>query len=160
MAAAGWRQPRLWGMEKAAMEYQIRQQADSVGRGEDIPTRASLAFATLGDSSALDLIIRYDAPCDRQYLRVHRRYLETRRQRGESSELAKPQPEVAPQPEALEGLTWQPARDPLSRSHLNKRTKNNQTNPTTHCKQSNPVTRTRCNPGKRMKSAVILTSGF
>jgi hypothetical protein len=47
MAVARWRQLRLWGMEKAAMEYQIRQQADGVGRGESNATRASLAFQTL-----------------------------------------------------------------------------------------------------------------
>jgi hypothetical protein len=41
IAAARWRQLRLWGMEKAGMEYQIRKQADGVGRGEDNATRAS-----------------------------------------------------------------------------------------------------------------------
>jgi hypothetical protein len=92
MAVARWRQLRLWGMEKAAMEYQIRQQADSVGRGENNATRASLAFCTLGgDSRSLDLIIRYDALCDRQYLRAHRRFLDIRRHRdGKTNEPLKP----------------------------------------------------------------------
>ncbi len=61
------------------MEYQIRQQAHGVGRGENNATRASLAFQTLGgDSRSLDLIIRYDALCDRHYLR-HRRFLDIRK---------------------------------------------------------------------------------
>ena len=93
MAVARWRQLRLWGMEKAAMEYQIRQQADSVGRGESNATRASLAFQTLGgDSRSLDLFIRYDALCDRQYLRAHRRFLEIRRHRDKTNEPPGPTP--------------------------------------------------------------------
>ena len=149
MAAARWRQLRLWGMEKAAMEYQTRQQADSVGRGEDIPTRASLAFATLGDSRTLDVIMRYDSLCDR------------------------------PSTSARTGALWKcgviaanhrrpQSRNPKSRSrqgtrsfrsHLNETMKNHQTNPTTHCKQSNRQTRTRRQPDKPMTPAVILTSG-
>jgi hypothetical protein len=85
MAAAQWRQFRLWGMEKAAMEYQIRKQAGTVGRGEDNATLASLAFQTLSDDSrSLDLFHRYDSVCDRQYLRAHKRFLELRRSRGAS----------------------------------------------------------------------------
>ena len=105
MAVSRWRQLRLWGMEKAAMEYQVRQQADSVGRGESNATRASLAFQTLGgDSRSLDLMIRYDALCDRQYLRAHRRFLDIRRHSGRNtSEPSEPVSEsettpVAPQP--------------------------------------------------------------
>ena len=80
MAVARWRQLRLWGMEKAAMEYQIRQLAGGIGHGENSATRASLAFQTLGgEARSLDLFIRYDALCDRQYLRAHKRFLEIRR---------------------------------------------------------------------------------
>jgi hypothetical protein len=84
MAAARWRQLRLWGMEKAAMEQQIRRETESGARGEDIPTRASMAFRSLGEARSLDLIIRYDSLCDRQYLRAHRRFMEMRRDDGES----------------------------------------------------------------------------
>jgi hypothetical protein len=100
MAAARWRQLRLWGMEKAAMEYQTRQQTYSVGVGEDIPTRASLAFATLGEARSMDLIIRYDSLCDRQYLRAHRRFMEMRRDRGISRTPSESTPETGVMPQA------------------------------------------------------------
>jgi hypothetical protein len=115
MAVARWRQLRVWGMEKAAMEYQVRKQADAI-EDEDKPTRASLAFAALGDSRTLDLIIRYDSLCDRQYLRAHRRFMEMRRERGDSPAPSRPQPEVTPRPGAMDleapgpaDLTSQPA---------------------------------------------------
>jgi hypothetical protein len=127
MAVARWRQLRLWGMEKAAMEYQIRQQAGSVGRGESNATRASLAFQTLGgDARSLDLIIRYDALCDRQYLRAHKRFLDIRkidihndmRRPAESPAPAaskptfesepEPQPENSTEPEFSSDPVWDP----------------------------------------------------
>jgi hypothetical protein len=148
MAAARWRQLRLWGMEKAAMEYQTRQQADSVGRGEDIPTRA------------LDLIISYDSLCDRQFLRTHKRFLELRRGRGESSAPSKPQPQVMPQPEAsLEDPIPAPVCEPFMPELPGQSDEIQPNDPTTYWKQSNRPARTRRNPGKRMKSGVILTSG-
>ncbi len=123
MAAAQWRQFRLWGMEKAAMEYQIRKQAGTIGRGEDNATRASLAFQALSDDSrSLDLFHRYDSLCDRQYLRAHKRFLELRRGRGDSPAPApsNPQPEVPPGPEASapekqvpQDLDTQPVWDPF-----------------------------------------------
>jgi hypothetical protein len=92
MAVARWRQLHLWGMEKAAMEQQTRKEVDNGARGEDIPTRASMAFRSFGDARSLDLIIRYDSLCDRQYLRAHRRYLEVGRDRRESAVPAEPKP--------------------------------------------------------------------
>ena len=123
MAAAQWRQFRLWGMEKAAMEYQIRQQADTVGRGEDNATRASLAFRTLSDDSrSLDLFHRYDSLCDRQYLCAHKRFLELRRGRSDSpapppsnsQHEGPPMPAAsAPETPAPDNLDPQPAWDPF-----------------------------------------------
>ena len=43
-----------------------------------------MAFRSLGEARSLDLIIRDDSLCDRQYLRAHRRFLEMRRGRRES----------------------------------------------------------------------------
>ncbi len=115
MAVARWRQLRVWGMEKAAMEYQVRKQSGSIQDGENNPTRAFLAFSSLGDSRALDLIIRYDSLCDRQYLRAHRRFMEMRRHRGEPLSPSKPKPEVTAQHETSESedLTSQQASDPF-----------------------------------------------
>jgi hypothetical protein len=101
MAVARWRQLRLWGMEKAAMEQQIRKEVDNGARSEDIPTRASMAFRSLGEARSLDLIIRYDSLCDRQYLRAHRRFLEMRRGRCESTEPSKPRPRAIRQAELV-----------------------------------------------------------
>jgi hypothetical protein len=79
MAVARWRQMRIWGIEKANMEHQMRAEAeatDDVVR-EDTATRCALAFRTLSDEShSLELINRYEARYDRQYLRAHRRFLE------------------------------------------------------------------------------------
>ncbi len=117
MAAARWRQLRLWGMEKAGMDYEVRNQAHGAGRGEDNATRASIAFRTLSDDSrSLDLINRYDSRYERQYLRAHRRLLEMRDRRGPSPAESRPvepapafesqPPDPVPTPEA-------PPPDPL-----------------------------------------------
>jgi hypothetical protein len=111
MAAARWRQLRLWGMEKAGMDYQIRNQAVGSGRGEDNATRASIAFRTLSDDSrSLDLINRYDSRYERQYLRAHRRLLEMRDRRGPSPAAARP-PKPVP---AAESLSPEPGPTPES----------------------------------------------
>jgi hypothetical protein len=101
MAVARWRQLRLWGMEKSAMDQQIRKEAEATARAEDIPTRGSMAFRSLGESHSVDLIIRYDSLCDRQYLRAHRRFLEIRRDRGESPAPSRPRPGAMSQAEVL-----------------------------------------------------------
>jgi hypothetical protein len=89
MAAARWRQMRIWGMEKAGMDHETRRQADMPGSsascpasGEDNATRAALAFRALSDDSrSLELIHRYDTRYERQYYRAHRRFLEVRDRR-------------------------------------------------------------------------------
>jgi hypothetical protein len=111
MAVARWRQRRLWGMEKAAMDYQVRNQAAGAGRGEHNATRASLAFSALGDSRSLDLFIRYDSLCDRQYLRAHKRFLELRRGCDSPAPApSNPKPEVSPVPEAFAPETPEPGQ--------------------------------------------------
>jgi hypothetical protein len=89
MAAARWRQMRIWGMEKAGMDHETRRQAAMSGSsastsasGEDNATRAALAFRALSDESrSLELIHRYDTRYERQYYRAHRRFLEVRDRR-------------------------------------------------------------------------------
>jgi hypothetical protein len=82
MAVARWRQMRIWGMEKASMEYEMRAQSEARDAAEDHPvedtaTRCALAFRTLSDDSrSLELINRYEARYDRQYLRAHHRFLQ------------------------------------------------------------------------------------
>jgi hypothetical protein len=82
MAVARWRQMRVWGMEKAGMEHEMRRQAEASQSKEDTATRSALAFRTLSDDSrSLELINRYESRYDRQYLRAHRRLLEMRDRR-------------------------------------------------------------------------------
>jgi hypothetical protein len=87
MAVARWRQMRIWGMEKASMDHEMRRQpeiSNSIGLDppEQAATRAAIAFRTLSDDSrSLELINRYEARYDRQYLRAHRRFLEVRDRR-------------------------------------------------------------------------------
>jgi hypothetical protein len=82
MAVARWRQLRIWGIEKANMEYEMRAQSDARDAAdgdpaEDTATRCALAFRSLSDDSrSLELINRYESRYDRQYLRAHHRFLQ------------------------------------------------------------------------------------
>jgi hypothetical protein len=87
MAVARWRQLRIWGMEKASMDHEMRRQpaipnSAELDPPEQAATRAAVAFRTLSDDSrSLELINRYESRYDRQYLRAHRRFLEVRDRR-------------------------------------------------------------------------------
>jgi hypothetical protein len=99
MAVARWRQMRIWGMEKAGMEHEMRRQAEisnsaALDPAEYAATRAAIAFRTLSDDSrSLELINRYESRYDRQYYRAHRRFVETRDRRTPPSV---PAPQPAP----------------------------------------------------------------
>src|ERR1700722_5622456 len=88
MAVARYRQWRIWAIEKASLDHEMRTQAglrQSSARMEGA-TPAALAFKSLSDNSrSLDLMNRYEARYDRQYFRAHRRLLEVqdRRMRNE-----------------------------------------------------------------------------
>ncbi len=135
MAAARWRQLRLWGMEKAGMEYQIRTQAGGLGRNENSSTRASIAFRTLSDDSrSLDLVNRYDSHYERRYLRAHRRFLELRDRRSGPSPASRlpvraqtpqtPEP-PPPTPEPVEEL---PTSEPRISAKRTQQTEENKAN--------------------------------
>jgi hypothetical protein len=93
MAVSRWRQMRIWGLEKAGMDHEMRRQSempnfpaldpdDDDDASTAAATRASIAFRTLSDDSrSLELINRYDSRYDRQYYRAHRRFVETRDRR-------------------------------------------------------------------------------
>jgi hypothetical protein len=98
MAVARWRRMRIRGMEKAGIDYEMSRQSDSVA-AEDSATRAQFAFRTLSDETrSLELINRYDARYQREYLRAHRRFVEVRDRRmppvSEKSETSKGTSEV------------------------------------------------------------------
>ncbi len=124
MAAARWRQLRIWGIEKATMEHQMRIEDDPE---EDPATRCARAFRTLGDNSrALELINRYDARYERQYLRAHRRFLELVDRRTpppapaavQAPQEVIPDPHVAPQADNLQNppdtIAAKQTRQPLT----------------------------------------------
>src|SRR3984957_13408592 len=106
MAVARWRQMRIWGMEKASMEYEMHRQAapsnsNDLDPSEQAATRAAIAFRTLSDDSrSLELINRYESRYDRQYLRAHRRFVDTRDRRTPPSAPTQSEPE-APVPEKV-----------------------------------------------------------
>jgi len=106
MIAALWRRMRIWNMETAGMDHEIRRQAESPNSAEGPATRASLAFRALADNSrSLDLMNRFDSRYERDYLRAHRRFLEVRDARtppsAAKSEPDPPASHVAPrEPEA------------------------------------------------------------
>ena len=82
ITVARWRQMRIWAMERAAMDQQIRKQARQARPGDDNAAHATTAFRTLGDESrSLDLINRFESRYDRQFYRAHRRLLEVRDRR-------------------------------------------------------------------------------
>ena len=128
MAVARWRQMRIWGMEKASMEHEMRAQSEARDAAEgnpveDTATRCALAFRTLSDDSrSLELINRYEARYDRQYLRAHHRFLQLVDRRTPppapapkepeppvpASRRSTPGPQLVPPPESL------PQPDPVS----------------------------------------------
>jgi hypothetical protein len=111
MIAAFWRRMRIWNMETAGMDHEIRRQAESPNSVEGPATRASLAFRALADNSrSLDLMNRCDSRYERDYLRAHRRFLEVRDDR-------KPAPNAAPAPDPAASLPVpQESEAPISAS--------------------------------------------
>jgi hypothetical protein len=65
-AAARWRLLRIWGLEKAGIEDEIRLQDPNA----DPTRRAAMALKTLAERSRfLDLMNRYEVALDRQFSR-------------------------------------------------------------------------------------------
>jgi len=70
MAVAHWRLMRLWSHQKAALALELREQPTNVA-AEDVPTRDSVAFATLGPprTPAASTLDRRETTYDRQFAR-------------------------------------------------------------------------------------------
>jgi hypothetical protein len=66
LAVARWRQERVWTLETAAMENQMRR--PRYDEGDDFPTQAYVAFHTLTQGSrSLELLNRYEVRFERQF---------------------------------------------------------------------------------------------
>lgn len=70
MAAAHWRLMRLWANQKAAVSLNLRAQPTTLA-AEDVPTRDSVAFATLGPprTPSAAIMDRFETSYDRQFAR-------------------------------------------------------------------------------------------
>ncbi len=75
MAAAIWRQGRTIRVEQSILNMQMRNEAQRYPHIANYPDLLNgTAFSNLGDKSRnLDLILRYEAHYDRQFLRAHKR---------------------------------------------------------------------------------------
>jgi hypothetical protein len=68
MAVAHWRLMRLWGIQKAGLQSEMRRQTEDK---HDHATSTADAFRTICDQSrAADLLHRYETCYDRQYARA------------------------------------------------------------------------------------------
>ncbi len=66
LAVSKWRLRRLWDIERAGFDYECDQQTGEVADLQP-PTRASIAFKGLSDSSrSLEMMNRYENRLDRQ----------------------------------------------------------------------------------------------
>src|SRR3984957_5699222 len=120
MAVARYRQWRIWAIEKASLDHEMRTQAGL--RQSSAPmegaTPAALAFRSLSDNSrSLDLMNRYEARYERQYFRAHRRLLEVQDRRTP--------PAVQPSPPvAVPVISTQPEPDlPETKTEFTERTR-------------------------------------
>jgi hypothetical protein len=98
MAVASWRQQRIWNIDRVTMGLQVARECQTTPALDGQHSLANaIAFQHLADGSrALDLIHRYEARYERQYLRAHKRFIEVRDARLKSD----PSPEPAPAPAA------------------------------------------------------------
>ena len=81
MVTSWWRKQRVWGMESARIQYQVKMN-EAMGRVvpvDDPATRTALAVGDLADNSrALDLYLRYETRYERQFHRALHRLLDLR----------------------------------------------------------------------------------
>ena len=72
MAAARWRQLRIWGLQKVALDREIALQDPALGTAE---VRATLAFNKSSPTFDPDLLLRYEVAFDRQFNRALKQLL-------------------------------------------------------------------------------------
>lgn len=134
MIAARWRQLRVQGIEKAAMDLEgdklvadmIRSATPRDAANPNFPEAAACitqAFRTLTDESQLlALINRFDARFERQYLHAHRRFIEVRDRRNPPARTKTlPTPVPAPVPPACPPQSSEAA--PENNNEMTKRTR-------------------------------------
>ncbi len=101
MAVAHWRLMRLWTHQKAAFALELREQPATL-TNEDLPTRDSVAFGTMGPprTPAASTMDRFEITYDRQFarsLRLLRWEQQMRRRTAEVVENTADVTEIEPQ---------------------------------------------------------------
>jgi hypothetical protein len=81
MVTSWWRKQRVWGLESARIQYQMKMN-DAMGRLVEVDDPATLTALAVGDladnSRVLDLCLRYETRYERQFHRALYRLLDLR----------------------------------------------------------------------------------
>src|SRR5580658_8140613 len=108
MAAARWRQERVWTLETAAMDDQIRRPRYHEAE-EDFASKAYVAFHTLANAGpSFELLNRYEVRYERQFRGALNTFLSLRAKRTiaeRARKASEPEPEPDWDPPAPE-FTW------------------------------------------------------
>lgn len=83
MVVAQWRQMRMWGIEKAGLVHEVRNQP-AADAAQDPPTRDALAFRSLSGQSRTGLINLHEARYDRQFTSALEQIRKLRRRNDDS----------------------------------------------------------------------------
>jgi hypothetical protein len=96
MVACQWRLRRLWSMQTAALDHKMDLQEPQLSvdfHTLDEPTRASIAFTTLGnEEKSLQLFLRYETSYERMYNRTLKTLERLQQTRKESTTSNPPEP--------------------------------------------------------------------
>jgi hypothetical protein len=114
IAAARWRQDRIWGMQKVAFDHDIA----SCDAAESSPLRAVLALRASPESIRThELLLRYEIALDRQISRALLRLHQLQDRRNNSHASAPPSGEItqASKPQTEKSIA--PHSSPAKRSH-------------------------------------------
>jgi hypothetical protein len=93
MAAARWRLRRIQEMESAVYQKAIRAQQDKLGPKADPAEVRMLAYATVADSNALRMVVRYAGQIRRAYERAWSELVKLQRQTAEAEQQSEQQNE-------------------------------------------------------------------
>ena len=122
IAAARWRQDRIWGMQKVAFDHDV---SSSPATSATPPLRAVLSLHSSPEKVRThELLLRYDIAFDRQISRALLRLqqLQDRNKRSESPAGPHPEPATPPSPLSSTGKTTTSAGECPAESVSAKRT--------------------------------------
>jgi hypothetical protein len=139
IAAASWRQSRIWGMQKVAFDHDV---ASSMSDTDSDPLRAVMALRNSPDNVRThELMLRYEVAFDRQISRALLRLQQIQERRENATALAnstavEPIASPPPPPEAAENVPAKRTRQPAENAAQPLRAPAQ--NPITHVRPSQP----------------------